>query len=120
MAVLYTPVVRLKSASAPSAVLPLGYAPSGAGLNCARVVGEIASHARTRARAMRTKPYRKGLRRTLPATGVDEFIGSFFLFSRRCSCDRKQRTGEVVPGDNGLCPIQSSCETRILLANRWK
>jgi len=44
-AVLSRPLVRLNSASSPSAVLEPGYPPSGAGESCASAVGENAKHA---------------------------------------------------------------------------
>jgi hypothetical protein len=45
-AVLYVPVVRLRRVCCPSAVLPPGYPPSGAGLT-ARAIGQIIKVIRT-------------------------------------------------------------------------
>ena len=66
IAVLLAPVVRLKRAPLPSAVLPLPKSPSGVGvgvgvgvgLGFACAVGESAKQAK--ASATESKPYRKG------------------------------------------------------------
>src|SRR5207248_8459491 len=55
MPVLSAPLVLLASAPSPSAVLPLGYPPSGGGLT-ALAAGESANHASARPSGMRRKP----------------------------------------------------------------